>query len=66
MNVIETLLYLVYAFLVGAYGKGGGLVGARTVEGRAGGLAALLVFTASVMTLSKTVLYCELLLNFWG
>jgi hypothetical protein len=52
LNVVETALYLVYAAMV--YGKSAGGVG-----GRRGGLAALVGFAAAVMTLSKTVLYCE-------
>ena len=52
LNVVETALYLVYAAMV--YGKSSGGVG-----GKQGGLAALVGFAAAVMTLSKTVLYCE-------
>lgn len=38
-----------------------GLTMAREVKGRDGAVAALVGFTVAVMTLSKTVLYCEYL-----
>jgi hypothetical protein len=53
LNVIETLMYLVYAAMV--WGKVGG------VGGKQGGLAVLVGFSAALMTLSKTVLYCKFL-----
>lgn len=54
LNVVESLLYAVYWGLWWRNKKGDG-----RVDGRAGALAVLVGFAASVMTLSKTVLYCE-------
>jgi hypothetical protein len=59
LNVVETVLYLVYASMV--WGKASSGVG-----GRQGGLAVMVGFAAAVMTLSKTVLYCELPWNAVG
>ncbi len=61
LNAIETLMYGVYLYVWWAYGKptaakyGGG----KGISGRAGGFAVLVAFSAAVMTVSKTVLYCE-------
>lgn len=72
MNVVETLGYLFYAYIVFTEGKqsikqgrgaptdGGKLSESRTVRGQAAGLAVLVGYSASIMTISKTVLYCEL------
>ncbi len=71
LNVVETVGYLCYLGLVFSFGvqsrgqgrgapKGVGLWGwTRSVGGDAAGLATLVGFAASVMTLSKTVLYCK-------
>lgn len=60
LNVIETLMYGVYLYLYFAKGTAVGAKGAKkVVTGRAGALAVLVGFSAAVMTLSKTVLYCE-------
>lgn len=76
MNALETLGYFIYLYIVFTYGKTivgstgrgapnlsflGQLAQARSVGGQRGGAAALLLFAVSLMTLSKTVLYCELL-----
>lgn len=69
MNLIETVLYAVYWGLWVRYGRleggGGDGLAKRRVGGRAGGLAVVVGFGAAVMTLSKTVLYCEYL-STWG
>lgn len=67
MNLIETVLYGIYWGLWVKYGvydgervEGtGGVMGKRRVGGKMGGLAVVVGFGAAVMTLSKTVLYCE-------
>jgi hypothetical protein len=73
MNAIETVLYGLYIMIVlnhgvpSAHGKGlqisegvhGWIAGGRRVEGRNGNIALLIGFTAAVMTLAKTVMYCE-------
>lgn len=70
LNIIESLMYVYYLYIVYALGRkatagrgakatDGGLLAQRLVEGQTGALAALVVFSAAVMTLSKTVLYCK-------
>lgn len=59
LNVVETAMYLVY---VGVYlGSGAAVAGraTRVLSGRPAALAVVTAFSAAVMTLSKTVLYCE-------
>ncbi|KAI6353206.1 hypothetical protein MCOR25_009103 [Pyricularia grisea] len=67
MNIVESLMYLAYLWIwysnktatpaAGASG-GSGVASARgAVTGRSAGLAMLLMFSACVMTVSKTVLY---------
>ncbi|KAJ5911521.1 uncharacterized protein N7473_000824 [Penicillium subrubescens] len=53
MNVVETLGYLYYLWI----GFVWLLAGEKVVAGRTGAIALLVAFTASVMTLSKTLLY---------
>lgn len=60
MNVVETLLYLVYLAMWYSNGKPAAPGGRKAVGGRVGAITALLGFSAAVMTVSKTVLYCEL------
>jgi hypothetical protein len=55
LNLVETALYAVYWGLWWANKKGPG----GRVAGRKAGLAVAVGFAASVMTFSKTVLYCE-------
>lgn len=68
LNLVETAMYLWYLWLWRARGKeevttpGGS--GRRVVSGRAGALAVVVGFSAAVMTLSKTILYCEFFF-FW-
>ncbi|KAL2847227.1 hypothetical protein BJY01DRAFT_212727 [Aspergillus pseudoustus] len=73
LNVVETAGYLYYLWVVyrhgtpapGASSRGGGksqslwsvFTGERVVAGRTGAIALLAAFSASVMTLSKTILY---------
>lgn len=56
LNVIETLMYLVYLgiwYRAAGWGEGR----SKRVAGRAGALAVLVGFSAALMTVSKTLLY---------
>ena len=53
LNVVETLGYVAYLYIVWKKGNGHG----RALDGGWGGLAALIGFASSIMTLSKTALY---------
>jgi hypothetical protein len=57
LNAIETAMYLAYLWVVFKRGD----QGKRVVSGREGATAVLIGFSAAVMTLSKTVLYCTFL-----
>ena len=73
LNVIESLMYFYYLYILYAFGIQSALHGRgspkpstvgfwgqqRAVEGRAGALAVLVGHSAAVMTVSKTVLYCR-------
>lgn len=73
MNVVETLFYVYYLYILLVHGRpskatgrgapkvvtGGFLSQQRYVDGRQGAWAVLIGFSAAVMTVSKTVLYCE-------
>jgi hypothetical protein len=73
LNVIETAMYLYYLYILFAHGKQStkagrgapkpskvGFLGQqRAIEGKMGALAVLVGYSAAVMTLSKTVLYCK-------
>jgi hypothetical protein len=66
LNLVETSLYLVYLYMVISFGRTeGSATGAKTflgkkkIVGREGGIAILIGFSAAIMTLSKTVLYCK-------
>jgi hypothetical protein len=75
MNAIEAVLYGLYGMIVwnhGAWAEGGSglqigqgvkgwLSGGVKIRGATGNQALLIGFAASVMTLSKTMLYCECL-----
>jgi hypothetical protein len=80
LNIIESLLYGYYLYILFAYGKQSkaqgqgapkpptvGFLGQqRYVDGQKGALAVLVAYSAALMTVSKTVLYCKLcLLRFW-
>lgn len=73
VNAIEAVMYGLYLMIVynhGIFAEGGAgvqvgqgvkgwLSGGVKVNGKTGNKALLLGFSAAVMTLSKTVLYCE-------
>lgn len=62
LNVVETVGYLGYLGVVGWWGGNwweGGRLRVGRVGGGWGGVACLCGFGLSVMTVSKTVLYCE-------
>jgi hypothetical protein len=61
MNLGETVMYLAYLGLWYAYGREVAPGARRAVGGQVGALTVLLGFSAAVMTVSKTVLYCECL-----
>jgi hypothetical protein len=70
LNALETALYGVYLWIAYAYGvqeagklgRGSpGILGRRKIVGREAGVAVLIAFATAIMTLSKTVLYCEYL-----
>ena len=78
LNVVETVGYLAYLWVVYQHGTGSG--GAErgvlgnamkslgfdgAVDGGWGGVACLVGFALSVMTVSKTVLYCEYYHSLW-
>lgn len=60
LNVIETIMYLVYWgiwYRAGAAAVGAAAGERKRIAGRAGALAVVVGLSASVMTVSKTVLY---------
>lgn len=62
LNIVEMLMYLVYLWMI--WRRADKTTNKkekkrRTVSGRSGALAVLIGFSAAVMTLSKTVLYCK-------
>lgn len=64
LNVVETAMYAYYAFVYFVDGKPAKGASAsswtgKSIEGSAAGRAALVGFSGAVMTLSKSVLYCE-------
>lgn len=73
LNIFETAMYMAYLYIVFQYGQQENVQGrgapakedigklgtARTVYGRQAGIAVLIAFSAALMTLSKTVLYCK-------
>lgn len=73
LNVVETLMYLYYLYILFVHGvsrvgqgrgapkraTGGFLSQQRSVEGLNGVIAVLVGYTACVMTVSKTLLYCK-------
>ncbi|OAA39538.1 C6 transcription factor [Beauveria brongniartii RCEF 3172] len=65
LNAVETVMYLVYAWAFFAKAVDvAGVDGKRAVTGRRGAQAVLVGFSAAVMTLSKTILYC--MVSFFG
>ena len=73
VNLVETLLYGYYLYVLYRYGRSSSAQGRgapkmervgflgkqRMVEGEMGALAVVVAYSAAVMTISKTVLYCE-------
>ncbi|KAI9645855.1 hypothetical protein NHQ30_005290 [Ciborinia camelliae] len=69
MNVVESLMYYYYLYIIYAYGKSSAAQGRgatknsavpgeqRVVDGKMGALAVLVGYSAALMTFSKTVLY---------
>lgn len=57
LNVVETVMYAYYAFVY--YQNAVSVGGKKVVVGRQAAIAVLVAFSAAIMTLSKTVLYCE-------
>lgn len=57
MNVVETALYICYLTIVFRFGQQS--AGTRTLYGQKAGCAALIGYSAAIMTFSKTALYCE-------
>lgn len=80
LNIIESLMYIYYLYILYAYGKqstkhgrgapkpaAAGFLGQqRAVEGKMGALAVLVGYSAALMTVSKTVLYCASALSAIG
>ena len=74
LNIIESLMYGYYLYILYTYGKQSkaqgrgapkasavGFLGQqRFVDGKMGALAVLVAYSAALMTVSKTVLYCKL------
>lgn len=77
LNVVEIVMYGLYAMIVYnhgvpaaagtglqvGHGVSGWFAGGVKVRGKAGNRALIIGFAAAVMTLSKTVLYCEYLMK---
>lgn len=70
LNAVETAMYGIYLYIAYSYGvaepgkmgRGSpGILGRRKIVGREAGVAVLIGIAACIMTLSKTVLYCEFL-----
>ena len=69
LNIVETVMYIAYLWIVYTYGvresdkSGRGtsnvILGKRKVVGKEAGLAVLIVWSAAVMTVSKTFIYCK-------
>jgi hypothetical protein len=59
MNMVESALYLAYLWLWSAYGTAPAPGARKAVAGRVGAAAVLVGFSAAVMTVSKTVIYCK-------
>jgi hypothetical protein len=73
LNIVESAMYVYYLYILYAFGRQstaqgrgapkpasvGWLGEQRYVDGEKGALAVLVAFSAAVMTVSKTVLYCR-------
>jgi hypothetical protein len=62
MNVVESLMYIYYALVY--YQNSVDVGGKKVIVGRKAAAALLVAFSAAVMTVSKTVLYCEFFVTF--
>lgn len=62
MNIIESGMYILYLLIIGLSARRDAK-GRRALRGRNAGFAMLLGFGASLMTLSKTLLYGEYLIR---
>ena len=76
LNIVESVMYVYYLYILFAYGKQStkdgrgaskpakvGFLGQqRTVEGKMGAVAVIVGYSAALMTVSKTVLYCKFVL----
>jgi len=77
LNVAEELMYVYYLYIMFAHGRQSTAAGRgapkpatvgflgqqRYVDGRQGAIAVLVGYSAAVMTVSKTVLYCKFRLS---
>jgi hypothetical protein len=59
LNLVETVMYLVYLYILWTRADKTIYGAKRTLSGRDGALAVAIGFSAAVMTLSKTILYCK-------
>lgn len=59
LNLVETVMYLVYLYMLWTRADKAFDSAKRTLSGRDGALAVVIGFSAAVMTLSKTILYCK-------
>ncbi len=72
LNIIESLMYGYYLYILFAHGRQSkaqgrgapkaltvGFWGQRYVDGQMGALAVLVAYSAALMTVSKTALYCK-------
>jgi hypothetical protein len=80
LNIVESVMYIYYLYILFAHGKQStkagreapkpsnvGFLGQqRTVDGKWGALAVLVGYSAALMTVSKTVLYCRFDLPLFG
>ncbi|KAL8303323.1 hypothetical protein RB597_005111 [Gaeumannomyces tritici] len=62
LNIIESLMYLYYLYVWSSSAAPAGSGARAAVTGRPAARAVLVLFSALVMTLSKTILYCEFIL----
>lgn len=73
LNVVESVFYMYYLWIVYKHGRPSSTKGrgapkpsaigwlgeAKIVPGRAGAIASVVAFSAAIMTVSKTLLYCK-------
>lgn len=75
LNMVESAMYMYYLYILYVHGRPSAAPGRgapkpavvgylgeqRYVNGRKGAIAVLVAYSAAVMTVSKTVLYCRLI-----